>query len=209
MIKAILFDMDGVLIDAKEWHYIALNRALELFGFTIEREAHLTTYDGLPTKKKLEMLADVHGLPRKLIPFINQMKQIYTLEIVYSNCKPKFNHQYALSNLKREGYKIAVCSNAVRQSVETMLHLAALDPYLDFLLSNQDVKKAKPDPEIYQTAIARLGLKPEECLIVEDNENGIRAAEASGGHVLKVGTVDDVTYENIMARIREVEALAA
>lgn len=205
MIKAILFDMDGVLIDAKEWHYHALNRALELFGFIIEREAHLTTYDGLPTKKKLEMLASAHGLPRKLIPFVNQLKQVYTLEKIYTACKPQFIHRYALGNLSREGYKIAVCSNAVRQSVETMMHLSALDEYLNLILSNEDVANAKPDPEIYLTAMSRFGLQPQECLVVEDNENGIRAAKASGAFVMCVNAVDDVTYDRIKAEIRDAE----
>lgn len=63
-IKAIFFDMDGVLIDAKEWHYEALNRALELFGMPISQVDHLTTFDGLPTRKKLEMLTLGRGLPR-------------------------------------------------------------------------------------------------------------------------------------------------
>ena len=58
MIRAVIFDMDGVLIDAKEWHYNALNQSLSLFGYSISLEDHLTTYDGLPTKKKLEMLTD-------------------------------------------------------------------------------------------------------------------------------------------------------
>ncbi|MGB8602334.1 MAG: HAD hydrolase-like protein, partial [Rhizomicrobium sp.] len=136
MIKAILFDMDGVLIDAKEWHYQALNRALELFGFTIEREAHLTTYDGLPTKTKLEILTQAHSLPKNLIPFINRLKQVYTLEKVYTSCKPQFIHRFALGALSREGYKIAVCSNAVRQSVETMMRLSSLYDYMDVILSN-------------------------------------------------------------------------
>lgn len=56
-IKAVIFDMDGVLIDAKEWHYEALNKALALFGFAISRQEHLDSYDGLPTRKKLEMLS--------------------------------------------------------------------------------------------------------------------------------------------------------
>src|SRR2546422_8444783 len=55
MIKAVLFDMDGVLIDAKEWHYESLNRALDLFGMAIDRDAHLATFDGLPTRRKLEI----------------------------------------------------------------------------------------------------------------------------------------------------------
>ncbi|WP_371364212.1 hypothetical protein SRRS_50250 [Sporomusa rhizae] len=83
MIKAVLFDMDGVLIDAREWHYIALNRALQLFGFEINRYDHLVTFDGLPTKKKLEMLSIERKLPRKLHSFINLIKQQYTMELIH------------------------------------------------------------------------------------------------------------------------------
>ena len=92
MIKAVIFDMDGVLIEAKDWHYEALNRALALFGFEISRYDHLTTYDGLPTSKKLEMLSLEGGLPRELHAFINEMKQAYTMEIVHAKCNPPFFH---------------------------------------------------------------------------------------------------------------------
>ena len=82
-IKAILFDMDGVLIDAKEWHYEALNKALSHFGFLINRDAHLTTYDGLPTKNKLEKLSEAQGLPKGLHEHINKLKQKYTIQYSY------------------------------------------------------------------------------------------------------------------------------
>ena len=204
MIKAVIFDMDGVLIEAKDWHYEALNRALRLFGFEISRYDHLTTFDGLPTKKKLQMLSVVHNLPSSLHSFINDVKQIYTMEIVNTQCKPQFNHEYALSRLRAEGYRLAVCSNSIRSTIETMMQKAALDRYLDFLISNQDVSKPKPDPEMYNTAIQRLGLDPKECLVVEDNENGIKAAMASGAHVMAVQDVTDVTYAAISRRIAEV-----
>ena len=58
MIKAVIFDMDGVLIDAKEWHYEALNNALKLFGYKISRHDHLVTFDGLPTRAKLQMMTE-------------------------------------------------------------------------------------------------------------------------------------------------------
>src|SRR5579872_1178148 len=80
-IKLVLFDMDGVLIDAKDWHYEALNRALGHFGLTIGRDEHLTLYDGLPTRRKLEMLSKSRGLPAKLHRFINDLKQNYTAAI--------------------------------------------------------------------------------------------------------------------------------
>lgn len=202
-IKAIIFDMDGVLIEAKDWHYEALNKALSVFGMTISRHEHLSTYDGLSTRQKLQKLSKVYSLPVSLHSFINEMKQQYTMDITHQRCKPTFNHQYTLAKLKKEGYGLAVASNAVRNSVNVMMEKARLSSYFDFYLSNQDVSKAKPDPEIYITAISRLGYSPEECMIVEDNYNGLLAARASGANVLKVDSVDDVTYENISSFIQE------
>lgn len=204
-IKAIIFDMDGVLIDAREWHYESLNKALSLFGSAISRYDHLVTFDGLPTKKKLEMLSLVGGFPRGLHQFVNDLKQQYTMEIVYAACKPVFQQQYALSKLKSEGYNLAVCSNSVRKTVEIMMEKAALIEYLDFFLSNQDVSKGKPDPEIYHLAIEKMGLQPHECLVVEDNDHGLKAAIDSGAHVLKVENPDHVHYYNIKSRIKEIE----
>jgi len=204
-IKAIIFDMDGVLIEAKEWHYESLNAALGLFGAEISRYDHLVTFDGLPTKKKLQMLSLEGGFPYKLHDFVNDLKQQYTMEVVYAKCKPVFQHQFALSKLKAEGYKLAVGSNSVRKTVEIMMEKSGLMQYLDLFLSNQDVEKGKPDPEMYIEAIKRLGYNPTECLIVEDNDNGVKAAIASGAHLLKVESPADVHYYNIKKRIEELE----
>jgi HAD superfamily hydrolase (TIGR01549 family) len=204
-IKAVIFDMDGVLIEAKDWHYEAMNRALGLFGLEITRQEHLTTYDGLPTKDKLIMLSRDKGLSPQLHSFINEMKQQYTMEMVYNYCKPMFHHEYALSSLVKEGYKLAVASNSIKNTIEVMMDKAHLSQYLEFFISNQDVTKGKPDPEMYNKAISRLGFSPNECVIVEDNENGIRAARASLAHVLEVETVYDVNYDNIRQFIDKVE----
>ena len=204
-IKAIIFDMDGVLIDAKDWHYESLNKALEIFGQEISRYDHLVTFDGLPTKKKLEMLSLEVGFPKGLHSFVNELKQQFTMDIVYSKCKPVFQHQYALSKLKSMGFKLAVCSNSIRNSIEIMMEKSNLAPYLDFIISNQDVKNGKPDPEMYNMAIKKLDLKSSECIIVEDNENGIKAALASGANLLKVENPSDVNYSNIIKKINELE----
>lgn len=145
------------------------------------------------------------NLPVKLHSFINELKQEYTWQIVYTQCKPIFQHRYALSKLKEKGYKIAVCSNSISKTIELMMEKAGLSEYLDFFLSNQDVVKGKPDPEIYTKAITRFGLNAKQCLVVEDNQNGIKAALASGAHLLKVDNPSDVTYNNIMLRIKEIE----
>ena len=78
-----------------------------------------------------------------------------------------------------------------------MMEKSALLEYLDFYLSNEDVKKSKPDPEMYNNAINRFKLSPKECLIIEDNPNGVKAAIASGAHVMKVDKITDVNYFNI------------
>lgn len=204
-IKAVIFDMDGVLIDAKEWHYEALNKALGLFGYEISRYDHLVTYDGLPTAKKLEMLSIEKGMPLRLHKFINELKQQYTVDRIITDCHPIFAHEYALSTLKKEGYHLAVASNSIRKTVEMMMEKSNLISYLEFFLSNQDVTHGKPDPEIYNVAIRKLGLKPDECLIVEDNQNGIKAAKAAGGHVMQVDTVYDVNYANIKGHLAMAE----
>lgn len=204
-INTILFDMDGVLIDAKEWHYEALNRALSLFGQGISRVDHLRTFDGLPTRDKLKILSDTSYLPEELHGFINELKQQYTAEEINLKCRPLFQHEYALSRLKKEGYRIAVCSNSIRRTIEMMMEKAELMPYIDLIMSNEDVAKAKPDPEIYIKAMEKMGVTPEESLILEDNQNGVRAALASGANLLRVDTVYDVNYLNIISKIRELD----
>ncbi len=206
MIRAVVFDMDGVLVDAKGWHYEALNRALRLFGYEIGSHDHEVSYDGLPTRVKLDRLVEKGILPRALTAFIAEMKQVYTLEIVRDRCRPIFSHEYALSRLKADGYRIALASNSIRESVDAIMEQTCLAGYLEFTLSNEDVRAAKPDPEIYLKAAAKLGLQPAECLVVEDNHNGIRSATAAGAALLEVRGVEDVTYDRIVSRIAEINA---
>ena len=196
--------MDGVLVDAKDWHYEALNKALCLFGMEISRYDHLVTYDGLPTSKKLEMLTLERGLPVELHQFINQIKQQYTLDEVHQKCRPVFVHEYVLARLKANGLRLAVCSNSIRKTVDIMLEKAMIIQNFDLVLSNQDVKRPKPDPEIYLTCMKKLGVEPRETLILEDNEHGIKAAVASGAHLLPIQTIYDVTYSRITERIEAI-----
>lgn len=207
-IKYILFDMDGVLIEAKDWHYEALNKALRLFGTEISKYDHMTTFDGLPTRVKLDMLTVERGLPRGLHSFINEMKQIYTTDLVHRHCKPRFVHQFALSRLKMNGYKTAICSNSIRSTVELMMQKSELAEFLDVQFSTEDVQNPKPAPDMYLAAMKHFGATPEESLIIEDNENGIKAARASGAHVLVVKEVNEVNYHNIMTEIAKIESLA-
>ncbi len=200
-ISCVLFDLDGVLVDATEWHYEALNRALRLFGFDITRYEHLSGYNGLPTRRKLEMLSVEKGLPSALHSMLNRLKQVYTRDEILTRCRPVFEKEYMLSRLKAEGYRLAVCSNSIRSSLQMMVQQSGLDEYFDFLVSNEDVRTPKPDPEIYVTAMARLGVLPSEVLIVEDAPHGIEAARRSGAHLCQVSGFADVDYFRIRAAI--------
>lgn len=197
--------MDGVLIDARDWHYEAFNKALRLFGLEITKYDHLHSFDGLPTKDKLRMISEEAYLPESLHKFINELKQRYTKEIIEIKCKPIFQHEFALSNLKREGYRLAVCSNSIRETIVSMMQKSSLIDYLELIMSNEDVTNAKPDPEIYIKAMERFHLEPDNCLILEDNRNGIKAALASGAHLLRVNDVYDVNYVNIKNKIQQIE----
>jgi len=201
MIKAIIFDLDGVLVEARELHYQALNKALEKFGYTISRDEHLSTYDGLPTKKKLELLTQTKGLPRDAHDAIWQEKQNQTRSIIKTEFKHDERMKGILGRLREEGYAIAVCSNSIKETAGLMLLHKGLSEYIEFFLSNEDVRFPKPHPEMFLRAMVELGVAPRETLIVEDSHHGREAAHASGAHVLGVTNTSDVTYEKIAKAI--------
>jgi beta-phosphoglucomutase len=204
-VSCILFDLDGVLVDATEWHYEALNRALRLFGFDITRYEHLSSYNGLPTLKKLQMLSVEKGLPVPIHGMLNRLKQVYTRDEILTRCRPVFEKEYMLSRLQREGFRMAVCSNSIRESLELMVHQLGLSGYFEFVVSNEDVTRPKPDPEIYMAAIARMGITPSETLIVEDAPHGLEAARRSGAHLCRVDGFTEVDYVRIREALDRIE----
>lgn len=200
MIRALVFDLDGVLVDAAEWHYTALNEALEAFGHAIPRADHERLYNGLPTVLKLEMLTERRGLPKRLHRFIAETKQKRTMERLDRELEPNLDLQTTLARLKAEGLKLGVASNSVRDTVDLCLKRLGIESFFDVVLSNQDVEHPKPDPEMYLTAMERLGVAPDECVIFEDSMPGIQAARLAGARVAIVADVSELTYEFIHRR---------
>ena len=198
-VAAVIFDLDGVLVDATEWHFEALNRALKLFGYQISRYEHLAAYNGLPTRTKLEMLSIEKGLPKALHGLLNRLKQVYTREEILRHCWPSFDKEYMLSRLKRDGLRMAVCTNAISETAELMLARTGLRPYFEFVISNEEIKKPKPDPEIYRKALERLALQPAQVVVVEDAQPGVEAAKGAGVRVLQVAGFAEVDYWRLRA----------
>lgn len=191
--KAILFDLDGVLVDMPDAHYEALNRALGLFGAKIEEEEHHTVFNGLPSRKKLETLEEQGRLPSGLVEFINEIKQNHTKQLIPKYCRPDHSKLILMRHLKDNGYIIGCCSNSIKETLHLMLKCAGLFDSFDIIIGNDEVSKAKPDPEIYLTAMQRLGVTPDETIIVEDAPHGIAAAKASGATVYEVKHISDVS----------------
>lgn len=198
MIKLVLFDLDGVLINAKHIHFEALNEALGEYAIT--EEEHLTIYDGHKTRQKLEMLSEIKGLPLSMHNEVFKKKQEYTTQRI-SQIKG-LQHVYDLiSYLKSEGYMIGVCTNSIRTTLHAALNATGIEKIVDVRLSNEHVSQAKPHPEIYWMAMSKLGVLPEETIIIEDSPPGLLAATRSGANVIRVKDPSEVNIDNIMPQI--------
>ena len=202
MIKLVIFDLDGVLVEAKNIHFDALNKALDKYA--IDWNEHLSIYDGLKTNQKLEMLHERKGLPKERFKDIWDNKQKYTLKAL-SKLQPSTQLYSCMSSLVDEGYKIAVCSNSIRKTVLTVLSKLGIIEFMDLIISNEDVKNSKPHPEMYWKAISMMSCLPEETLIVEDSPYGLLAASRAKAHILRVVSPKDVTYNNIHKKLTEIK----
>lgn len=202
-IKAVLFDMDGVLIDARDWHFDALNEALGLFGVEISRNDHLSRFNGLSTRKKLEMLTADGAIPQELHRVIEAVKQDRTLRIAAQKCFPVVSHQVLITRLKALGIKVGLVTNSIRKSSEFMLEYAGLLKFMDIVITNEDVHEGKPNPAGYLLAMQKLEVLPDETIVVEDGEYGIMAAKAAGAIVVKVNEPFEVSLELLLPFIKE------
>ena len=202
MVKLIIFDLDGVLVEAKNIHFDALNKALGKYA--ISWNEHLSTYDGLKTYQKLDMLSKEKGLPADDHQSIWESKQKHTLTML-SNLVPNAELQILMSKLVDDGYKIAVASNSIRKTVLTVLSKLGIMEYMDLVVSNEDVENSKPHPEMYWQAISKMKCLPEETLIIEDSPYGLLAAARSKSYILRVKNPKEVTIKNIYNKLKQIK----
>jgi HAD superfamily hydrolase (TIGR01509 family) len=196
--KLIIFDLDGVLIDSRNMHYVALNSALEKIDnkFVISMQQHLSQFDGLSTTKKLQLLTDQRGLDPTLYDQIWQDKQSVTLDII-NNLKPDQKLIAFFAEIKSKKIQIAVASNSIRNTVKLALIRIGVLEYVDYYVSNQDVTYPKPFPEMFWLAMTALKTLPKNTVIFEDSHIGRHAALESGAHLLAIKNSDDLTKDKI------------
>ena len=197
MIKAIIFDLDGVLVDTKIIHFEALNMALKKYNFKkISMDDHIKIFDGLPTNEKLKILNKSENLSKNFFFKINKYKQKITSSILKKKIKPK---KYILDIFKylHKDYKIGVATNAVKSTLEICLKNLGISKYVDFKLSNEDINNPKPNPEIYLRTFIKFGIYPSEALIVEDSHYGREAAISSGAKLLPIKNLKELNLKKI------------
>jgi HAD superfamily hydrolase (TIGR01509 family) len=201
--ELIIFDLDGVLVKTKEIHFQALNEALSKINpkFCISRVDHLNIFDGLKTHDKLNTLSESFGLPRETHDEVWETKQKITSEKLCS-LKPNSKLIKVFTWLRSCDIKIACCSNAIRDSVESALERAGLIEFFDYILSNEDVENPKPHPQMYWDAMSHFNANPENTLIIEDSPNGLLAAQRSGANVWRVKGPREVTIKNLKSHLR-------
>lgn len=207
MVKLIIFDLDGVLVNAKEIHFKSLNEAISEVDpkYIISEQEHLLSYDGLKTRQKLEMLTEKKYLP---IEYHNQIwKRKQELTLIEINKLDKNNNLiYLFSKLKENNYSIACCSNSIRKSVLVMLSKIGIIEFIDLILSNEDVESPKPHPEIYWNAMSKFKVYPDETLIIEDSPPGLYAASKSGANVLRVSSPDELELVTITYKLNAIKS---
>ena len=198
MNRLVIFDLDGVLIDSRELHYEALNDALRKIDpkYIINRDEHLSKYDGLNTTRKLEMLAEDKGLERAYFDQVWQTKQKATFDLLRKLPESK-DAQCVFERLKESGWKVAVASNSIRETVQIALNQIGVLPFVDYYVSNEDVKRPKPFPEMYWKCMTALGALPNDTVIIEDSHIGRQGALDSKCHLIPVEDRKDLNQSKI------------
>ncbi len=205
MIKLIIFDLDGVLIETKDLHFQALNKALNSIGsqYVISKDEHVQIYDGKPTRVKLKMLTDKKGLPKETHDTVWKRKQQYTCEMLEKTIEVDNNLTFIFENLSALDYKIFIASNSIRKTVDIILRGLGIYKYVDGSLSNEDVTHSKPHPEMYMKCMLAADVGANETIVIEDSYVGRKGAFRSGAHLYPVNKPADLTYEGIMETIKQ------
>jgi HAD superfamily hydrolase (TIGR01509 family) len=203
MKSLIIFDLDGVLIDSKEIHFNSLNLALSSIDdrYVISRAEQDSTYEGLPTIAKLQILTQTKGLSKELYDTIWKRKQQYSSTMFLSiNVDNELINLFKL--IRQSNIGIAVASNSIRSTLDNCIKALGLSNLIDYSLSNEDVDSPKPSSDIYIKCMKHFDISPNLVAIFEDSPVGKQAARGSGAKVFEVENRLDLTFDKISDSIK-------
>jgi HAD superfamily hydrolase (TIGR01509 family) len=186
-IDAVIFDMDGVLIDSEPLHYRVLNQVLhDADGYRLT-EAENEEFLGTTTEAMFDTLIARHALRHSITEYV-QAYESALLDLLQHPLIPQRGVMALIEQCAARGLALAVASSSKRSWVTTTLQSLGIAHWFGVVVSGDDVVHGKPDPEIYLLAAARLAVRPERCLAIEDAPNGVASACRAGMMVLGVRT---------------------
>ncbi|MBF0362533.1 MAG: HAD family phosphatase [Oligoflexia bacterium] len=196
-LNTIIFDLDGVLWNTSTIHDLAFKQTLKELELTLERSQTLndfiyTNYAGMSTEEAMILYLK----NKKLYPDILSLEQVnklikrkreLALDMIKKDPPLSFGYYELLSQLALEKkYNLVLASSASEQSVDYFLKVSKCQPFFKLVLSSKDVTRAKPDPEIYLTALKKMQIKNTQAIVIEDAINGIKAAINAGLAVIAI-----------------------
>ena len=177
--KAVIFDMDGVLVDSQPYHFKADIDTMAEYG-VIKDQKFYEAFAGTLTDNRMRTLRDMFGLDVPAEELIEKREKMILDIMANEDIKPVSGIPELLRSIKALGLKTAVASSSGIELIKLVLDRLGIAVYFDSITSGNDVKRGKPSPDIFLLAAERIGAEPSECLVVEDSENGVRAAKAAG-----------------------------
>lgn len=194
---AVIFDLDGTLVDSEPNYYEAGRRLLEHYGVTDFSWERHTDFIGIGTRETLEVLREEYGIDAPVEELLAGKNRHY-LELARAATEVFPEMRAFVEMLHAEGVPMAVASGSSRTAIEAVLGGTGLDAYLTTLVSAEEVERGKPAPDVFLEAARRLGAEPAHCVVLEDAPPGAAAAEAAGMRCVAVpyvpGTADDPAF---------------
>ena len=177
--KAVIFDMDGVLVDSQPYHFKADIETMSEYG-VVKDQKFYEKFAGTLTSDRMRILKDLFKLDIPVEEMVKKREDMILEIMAREDIKPVSGIPEFLKSIKNRGLKTAVASSSGYDLIGLILSRLGISEYFDSITSGNDVKRGKPSPDIFLLAAERIGAEPSECLVVEDSENGVKAAKSAG-----------------------------